>query len=146
MLKKKMLIATVALAATGFSGVASAHGDPILGAVLGAGVGAVIGSNLNGRDGAIVGGAIGAAAGAAATRGGHGYVSGSVSVGGPAYYAPAPVYYTPPAPVVYAPAPPVVVYRPRPVYVVHPAPVAYYPEYKVRYDRHRGHRHGDWDD
>jgi hypothetical protein len=156
MLKKSVLIATAALAAAGFSTVASANGDAVLGAALGAGVGAIIGNGISGRDGAIVGGAIGAAAGAAATTSHRSYVSSGVAVGAPVYYGPpAPVYYAPapvyyaPAPVYYAPAPvvyaspPVVVYRPRPAYVVRPAPVYYGPAYYRVDVRHRGHDHYD---
>lgn len=61
----------------------------------------------------------------------HDSVGLSISLGGPAYYAPPPVYVAPP-PVYYAP-PPVVYYRPAPVYY---GPAAYF---RFDDDDDRGH-------
>lgn len=60
----------------------------------------------------------------------HDSVGLSISLGGPAYYAPPPVYVAPP-PVYYAP--PVVYYRPAPVYY---GPAAYF---RFDDDDDRGH-------
>lgn len=68
---------------------------------------------------------IGAAAMPGAASAGHLDVGVGINLGGPAYYAPAPVYAAPPPPVytydydppvVYAPPPPVVYGPPIPVY------------------------------
>lgn len=115
MLKKSLLV--VAMAATIATGMvstqASAHDDPVLGAVLGAGVGAAIGHGANGRDGAVVGGALGAVAGAAIAANSRGYYDSGYYEASPypsastVYYGPTPQYYGAPA----------VLYDVQPVYV-----------------------------
>ncbi len=108
MLKKSLLIPAFAtvMAAGAVSTQASAHDDPVLGALVGAGIGAVIGHGVNGHDGAVVGSALGAVAGAAiaASADGHydsGYYQATPYYGAPAYYEPTPAYYAPPVATLY---------------------------------------------
>ena len=70
----------------------------------------------------------------------HDNVSFSVNLGGPAYYAPAPVYVTP-APVYYAP--PTIYYRAEPVYYSPTTYFSYIDEPRYHDRRNHGFRgHG----
>ncbi len=108
MMHKSMLIPAFAalLTAGAVSTPASAHDDPVLGALTGAAVGALIGHGLNGHNGAAIGSAVGAVAGAAiaASADGHydsGYYRSMPSYGAAIYDEDAPGYYVPPVVVNY---------------------------------------------
>ena len=141
MLKRKLVIFTLAAAATGIGvSTPAAAGNPAVGALIGGGVGSAIGGSINGPNGAWVGGAVGAIAGAAIAANSNGYYYGPpVAYAAPVAYAPPVAYAYPPVvryvppPVVYGAVP--VYYRPIPRVIVAPPLRPVYGSGYVAYNR-----------
>lgn len=144
MLKKSLVIATLATAAAGMTFTTKADAaDPVLGALIGGGIGAAIGHDANRHHGAAVGGVVGALIGSSIAADSNRYY-GSRYYDEPyydrryydrGYYAPPSYYYAPAAPVYYS-AP----YYAPPAFG---ATIVYSSGPSYRYRDHRHHYRGD---
>ncbi|HET7730336.1 MAG TPA: YMGG-like glycine zipper-containing protein [Usitatibacter sp.] len=143
MLKKSLVIATLATAAAGMTLATKADAaDPVLGALIGGGIGAAIGHDANRHHGAAVGGVVGALIGSSIAADSNRYY-------GPRYYD-EPYYgyydrgyYAPPSYGYYAPAAPV--YYSAPYYAppAFGATIVYNSGPSYRYRDHRHYHRGD---
>jgi hypothetical protein len=107
-MKRKALwiaTATAALALGTFSTQASAHGDPVAGAIVGGAIGAAVGGPVGAAVGAIFGTAIASTPHHPGGYYGHPHRYGPAAYAPPVSYQPAPRYYSQPAPAYYEQAP-----------------------------------------